>query len=124
MKQSKTEVIVEALRIASRDIIDECGVTSAMMVEAALRLEEAHGLIVGINDCEQVTRDQLRRDLTVFLMHGFEDPSHPCVNQCTPNRSICRGCFRTDEERANWASKSPVDKIRILEEIKSGRMRK
>jgi len=46
----------------------------------------------------------------------------PCVNECTPNDKVCKGCGRSDSERAEWASFSDEEKYHIIEVIRLKRM--
>lgn len=51
---------------------------------------------------------------------------NPCINVCqTDNRGYCLGCFRSRDERFNWAKLSPQQKRKVLELCKNrGKRRK
>ncbi len=52
----------------------------------------------------------LRRRLhQVQSLHAGEFLPSPCVSVCSmdPDSGLCRGCFRTLEEIADWAAKTP-----------------
>lgn len=44
------------------------------------------------------------------------------MNECTPNDKVCKGCGRSDSERAEWASFSDEEKYHIIEVIRLKRM--
>lgn len=45
-------------------------------------------------------------------------PKSPCIQVCTIGHDdLCKGCFRTLNEIANWKSLSNEDKQKILDRI-------
>ena len=50
---------------------------------------------------------------------------NPCINVCqTDNRGYCLGCFRSRDERYNWANMTPEQKRRVLELCKARNKRR
>lgn len=51
---------------------------------------------------------------------------NPCINVCqTDNRGYCLGCFRSRDERFDWAKFTPQQKRKVLELCKNrGKRRK
>ncbi len=43
----------------------------------------------------------------------------PCVKICVldPDTRMCRGCFRTIDEVAEWVEYSPEEKLAVLERV-------
>jgi len=43
----------------------------------------------------------------------------PCVKVCVmdPERGLCRGCYRTLDEIARWASMSDAEREKIVKEL-------
>jgi hypothetical protein len=43
----------------------------------------------------------------------------PCVKVCImdPERGLCRGCYRTLDEIARWASMSDAEREKIMKEL-------
>ena len=43
----------------------------------------------------------------------------PCVKVCVmdPERGLCRGCYRTLDEIARWASMSDAEREKIMKEL-------
>lgn len=43
----------------------------------------------------------------------------PCIKICMlhPEARICVGCYRTGEEIARWASYSPAERARLMEDL-------
>jgi uncharacterized protein len=50
---------------------------------------------------------------------AMEQMETPCTKVCVidPASGFCRGCKRTLAEIASWASLSPADRRRILQEL-------
>ena len=62
----------------------------------------------------------LRRRLhQVQSMPSGEFLPSPCVSVCTmdPESGLCRGCFRTLDEIANWAMQPPAGQRAIWERV-------
>lgn len=50
---------------------------------------------------------------------------NPCINVCqSDNRGYCLGCFRSREERYNWANMTTEQKRRVLELCKGRNKRR
>lgn len=51
---------------------------------------------------------------------------NPCIGVCqSDNRGYCRGCFRSRDERFEWATMTPPQKRKVLELCKGrGKRRK
>lgn len=50
---------------------------------------------------------------------------NPCINVCqSDNRGYCLGCFRSRDERFNWAKMTPQEKRRVLELCKNRNKRR
>ncbi|NQZ10719.1 MAG: DUF1289 domain-containing protein [Algicola sp.] len=51
---------------------------------------------------------------------------NPCINVCqTDNRGYCSGCFRSRDERFDWAKMTPQQKRKVIELCKKrGQRRK
>ena len=51
---------------------------------------------------------------------------NPCINVCqTDNRGYCSGCFRSRDERFDWAKMTPQQKRQVIELCKKrGQRRK
>jgi predicted Fe-S protein YdhL (DUF1289 family) len=51
---------------------------------------------------------------------------NPCINVCqTDNRGYCSGCFRSRDERFDWATMTPQQKRKVIELCKKrGQRRK
>lgn len=50
---------------------------------------------------------------------------NPCINVCqSDNRGYCLGCFRSRDERFNWAKMTSPEKRKVLELCKSRNKRR
>jgi predicted Fe-S protein YdhL (DUF1289 family) len=60
-----------------------------------------------------------RRLYQVRSMPTGEFLPSPCVSVCSmdPDSGLCRGCFRTLEEIANWAMQSPEEQRTIWQQV-------
>lgn len=49
----------------------------------------------------------------------------PCINVCRmhPEYALCRGCYRTLEEIADWSMMPDADKEQVLREVEERRVR-
>jgi predicted Fe-S protein YdhL (DUF1289 family) len=47
------------------------------------------------------------------------DPQSPCIGVCqiNPLTQLCDGCFRNEDEVADWWDLSPAEKQQILERL-------
>jgi predicted Fe-S protein YdhL (DUF1289 family) len=55
---------------------------------------------------------------------SFTDPPSPCTSVCELNydRGICKGCFRTLDEIARWATMTAEQKREVLVRVEMRRL--
>jgi predicted Fe-S protein YdhL (DUF1289 family) len=52
------------------------------------------------------------------MLSGIDKELLGCVNQCTPQEKVCRGCGRSEVEQSEWARYSDSKKRAIKRKIK------